>query len=109
MLNGNRKGTLSAIESIHPTGVPGLDRIADDPRCLVGLSKSAAPHLMLRLAAVLTAVAAWSASENSSEQPPAMVPEGDRLLDVDEAAALLGISRSSLYKKIKDYNIESRG
>jgi DNA-binding NtrC family response regulator len=29
--------------------------------------------------------------------------------DVDEAAALLGISRSSLYKKIKDYNIESRG
>jgi DNA-binding NtrC family response regulator len=29
--------------------------------------------------------------------------------DVDEAAALLGISRSSLYKKMKDYNIESRG
>lgn len=29
--------------------------------------------------------------------------------DVDDAATLLGISRSSLYKKIKDYNIESRG
>ena len=29
--------------------------------------------------------------------------------DVDEAAALLKISRSSLYKKMKDYNIESRG
>ncbi|MEK7358720.1 MAG: helix-turn-helix domain-containing protein, partial [Bdellovibrionota bacterium] len=26
--------------------------------------------------------------------------------DVDEAAALLGISRSSLYKKIKDYQID---
>lgn len=28
--------------------------------------------------------------------------------DIDRAAALLGISRSSLYKKIKDYNIETR-
>lgn len=29
--------------------------------------------------------------------------------DVDEAALLLKISRSSLYKKMKDYNIETRG
>ena len=29
--------------------------------------------------------------------------------DIDQTANLLGISRSSLYKKIKDYNIESRG
>lgn len=29
--------------------------------------------------------------------------------DVDEAASLLKISRSSLYKKMKDYNIDSRG
>lgn len=28
--------------------------------------------------------------------------------DIDKAALLLGISRSSLYKKIKDYNIETR-
>lgn len=29
--------------------------------------------------------------------------------EIDDAAELLGISRSSLYKKIKDYNIEPRG
>lgn len=32
-----------------------------------------------------------------------------RTNDVDESAALLKISRSSLYKKMKDYNIETRG
>lgn len=32
-----------------------------------------------------------------------------RKSDVDEAAAMLKISRSSLYKKMKDYNIETRG
>ena len=32
----------------------------------------------------------------------------DQFPDVDEAARLLDISRSSLYKKIKDYNIELR-
>ncbi len=32
----------------------------------------------------------------------------DKVRDIDETATLLGISRSSLYKKIKDYNIEIR-
>ena len=32
----------------------------------------------------------------------------ERNSDIDQAAALLKISRSSLYKKIKDYNIESK-
>ena len=89
MLNGTNKGTPFANEGIRPAGIPGLDRIADDPRCLAGLPKSAAPPLMLRLAAALTAVAAWAANEDSSEQPAAIAPAADRMLTVREAAELL--------------------
>jgi hypothetical protein len=87
VLNGNSNG--KAIESARPVGIPGLDRIADDPRCLLGLSKSAAAPLMLRLAAALTAVAAWAANEDSSEQPSALAPAADRMLTVRETAELL--------------------
>jgi predicted DNA-binding transcriptional regulator AlpA len=80
------------------TAVPELDRIAADPSCLIGLSRSAIAVLLLRSAVVQSALTSAFATEDSREQPAAIVEDNDRLLTVDEAAVTLRRSRQWIYR-----------
>jgi hypothetical protein len=81
----------------HPAAVviPELDRVAADPHCLVGLSKSAIAVLLLRLAVVQSALAAVLAEEQSRSVEPAFV---DRMLDADQIAAAIRQSRRWVFR-----------
>jgi hypothetical protein len=94
VFNGNGK----AIEGTRPVGIPELDHIAVDPRCLVGLSKRAITALLLRTAVVQSALTAALAAEDSREQPASTALEDDRMLTIDEAAAVLRKSRQWFYR-----------
>ena len=85
------------------TAVPELDRIASDPRCLVGLSKSALAGLLLRSAVVQSALTAALTNEGVPEQPTATSqPEHDRMLTSKEAAAMSRRQPSWLYRHAAD-------
>jgi excisionase family DNA binding protein len=76
-----------------PPRGPGLDDLAADPSRAADLAPEVARALILRAAAVVAALAT-----SPSAGPPAPVPE-DRLLSVDEAARLLGVSPDWLYRR----------
>jgi predicted DNA-binding transcriptional regulator AlpA len=90
--------TISAIDSARLAAVPELDRIAADPRCLAGLSRSAIAGLLARSAAVQSALTAALVTEDSSERPAAINQDDDRFLTVDEAAVMLRRSRQWIYR-----------
>jgi hypothetical protein len=84
-LNGN---------GIRP--VPGLDDVARDFRCAVGLPKAALLSLLLRTAAVQSCLTAQLAAIGETEQPAPS--RDDRMLDADQAAALLHKPRRWLFE-----------
>jgi hypothetical protein len=98
VLNGTNKGTLFANEGIRRAGIPELDRIAADPRCLAGLSKRAITALLLRTSVVQSALTAALAAEDPHEPPAAIITEDDRMLTIDEAAGMLRKSRQWFYR-----------
>jgi hypothetical protein len=75
--------------------IPELDRIAADPRCLAGLSRSAIAVLLLKSAVVQSALTAALAEEQSRGAEPAST---DRMLDADQIAAALGQSRRWVFR-----------
>jgi predicted DNA-binding transcriptional regulator AlpA len=87
-----------AIDTARLAAVPELDRIAADPRCLVGLSRSAIAGLLLRSAVVQSALTAVLATADSREQPAAIDQDDDRMLTIDEAAVMLRRSRQWIYR-----------
>jgi predicted DNA-binding transcriptional regulator AlpA len=75
--------------------VPELDRIAANPLCVLGLSKSAIAQLLLRASVVqaaLTAALAEGLFESSEAEP------ADRMLDADQIAAALGQTRRWVFR-----------
>lgn len=82
----------------YPVAIPALDAIAADPRCLVGLSKSAIAGLLLRSAVVQSALTAALATSEAREQPVAIAEDDDRMLTPDEAAVMLRRSRPWIYR-----------
>jgi hypothetical protein len=81
----------------YPTAtvIPELDSIAVDPRCVVGLSRSAIAQLLLRASVVQGALAAALAEELSRSSEAATA---DRMLDPDQIAAALGQTRRWVFR-----------
>jgi hypothetical protein len=75
--------------------IPQLDRIAADPRCVVGLSRSAIAQLLLRASVVQAALTAALAEELSRSSEAVTV---DRMLDPDQIAAALGQTRRWVFR-----------
>ena len=82
--------------------VPTLDEIAADSRCATGLPTATIAALMVRAAAVQSALAAaqLSASLPKSEPKP-KASEPDRTLNADEIAAELGQTRRWVFRHAK--------
>lgn len=78
--------------------VPELDRIAADPRCLVGLSKSTIAGLLLRSAVVQSALAAALGVVGDDDDHPENGQGADCLLGAKEAAARLAVTADYLYR-----------
>jgi hypothetical protein len=81
--------------------IPELDRIAADPRCLAGLSKSTIASLLMRSAVVQSALTAALATEDATERPAATSPpEKDHTLTAKEAAEMLRRQPSWIYRNV---------
>jgi hypothetical protein len=87
------------------TGIPQLDRIAADPRSVVGLSRSAIAQLLLRASVVQAALTAALAEELSRSSEAATV---DRMLDADQIAAALGQTRRWVFRNAEQLPFISR-
>jgi predicted DNA-binding transcriptional regulator AlpA len=93
VLRGNKKA--------HLMGVPSLDEIGRDPSLTQGLSSRTRAELIARAAAVIAALAAPTIADAGPEQPERMHGD-DRLLDVNEAATMLGCKPGWLYHSAND-------
>jgi predicted DNA-binding transcriptional regulator AlpA len=80
--------------------VPTLDAIAADPRCAARLPREVIAGLLLKVAAVESALATalLDHEDNRATDVPAPV-DGDRLLIIGEAAAKLGMTEGYLYRR----------
>jgi predicted DNA-binding transcriptional regulator AlpA len=98
-LNGN---------GIRP--VPGLDDIARDSGCVAGLPTTTIAALMVRAAAVQSALAAaqLSASIQKSEPSRPKSSEPDPTLNAKEIAAELGQTRRWVFRHVKELNFIRR-
>src|SRR5580698_7380335 len=92
---------MAVLANRSLTQVPGLDSIAADPRCLVGLSKATVVSLLMRNAVVQSALAAALASDDVREQPAVITEDDDRWLTPDEAAVILRRDRQWIYRRKK--------
>jgi predicted DNA-binding transcriptional regulator AlpA len=94
VLRGNKK-------KAHLMGVPLLDEIGRDPSLTQGLSSRTRAELILRASAAIAALAAPTIADSGAEQPERMHGD-DRLLDVNEAAIVLGCKPGWLYRSAND-------
>ena len=79
--------------------VPTLDEIAADPKSAACLPREVIAGLLLKVAAVESALAtALLDPDNRVTSVPAPI-DGDRLLIVEEAAAKLGLTCDYLYRR----------
>jgi excisionase family DNA binding protein len=78
------------------TSTPTLDDLAADPAKATALPPETRQVLTLRAVAALAALAVAPAQAD----PGPDTPDGDRLLDVDEAARRLGVSPDWLYRRV---------
>lgn len=76
--------------------LPTIDEVASDPARAQGLAPEVRQALTLR---ALAALAALAVTSGTTGPPPAAEDGEDRLLDVDEAAARLGVSSDWLYRR----------
>jgi excisionase family DNA binding protein len=83
-----------------PRAVPSLDELASDPSTAHTLDADAVRSVLLRCAAVLTAVATIRPSSPAPVICAAQPPD-DRLLPVPEAAQFLGFASSYVYELIR--------
>jgi predicted DNA-binding transcriptional regulator AlpA len=77
-----------------------IDEVADSPHRANQLSPEKAREMMVRIAVAMAALSARIVEPSSHSRRDA---QHDRLLDVNEAAARLGISPRTLYEKSRDY------
>ncbi|OGA02879.1 MAG: hypothetical protein A3I00_05835 [Betaproteobacteria bacterium RIFCSPLOWO2_02_FULL_64_12] len=79
--------------------VPSLDELAHDPARAATLTAEVKGAVILQVAAVLTALSTPTVPTNGARPEPA--PTDDRLLTADEAAAILGVTPTWLYRHAK--------
>jgi predicted DNA-binding transcriptional regulator AlpA len=86
-----------------------LDDIARNPLRVNALSADATRHLIAKLEMARGALKARRILLSDEPHPPARVPDApDRLLRVQEAAALIGIAVDTLYRNADDYPFTQR-
>jgi hypothetical protein len=78
-----------------------LDRIAADPRCVAGLSKSTIAGLLLRSAVVQSALTAALATDPNQVTAEPAKQDDDKFLTPDEASVVLRRSRQWIYRHSK--------
>jgi hypothetical protein len=88
--------TIGSLKS-----VPGLDQIAADAYCLAGLSERTLAALAGRAAAVQAAISTAQMVCAIDHSGIAAQAEHDRMLEADEAAALLHKPRRWLFEHAK--------
>lgn len=81
--------------------VPSLDELARDPSRAHGLSRPTRAELIARASTVIAILAAPMIAESGAAPEQTPGHGGDRLLNVDEAAAMLGCRRGWLYARAR--------
>jgi predicted DNA-binding transcriptional regulator AlpA len=94
VLIGNKKARLAVV--------PSLDEIGRDPSLTQGLTSRTRAELIVRASAVIAALAAPLIADQAPALEQHSSPGGDRLLDVNEAATMLGCKLGWLYHSAKD-------
>lgn len=83
----------------RPSGPPGLDDLAADPRLVEGLSPDAAKAMALRSLKVLHALLLRISEPNMPDRETAA--DVDETIDAEEAVKLLGVTKRWLYRRMK--------
>ena len=79
--------------------VPSLDQIVADPKSVAYLPREVIAGLLLKVAAVESALATALLDPNNRVTNVLAPIDGDRLLVVEEAAAKLGLTCDYLYRR----------
>jgi len=79
--------------------VPSLDAIAADPKRAACLPHNVIAALLLKVAAVESALATALLDPDNPVTDVTAPIDGDRLLVIEEAAAKLGVTRDFLYRR----------
>ncbi len=89
---------------ITPRPAPSLDALAAEPCRVLELEPAEALELLARLAGLQTVLLSRVAVTGASGRPAVERGNGaDRLLAVEEAAQILGVSKDHLYRCAGDY------
>jgi predicted DNA-binding transcriptional regulator AlpA len=85
-----------------PVEVPTVDQLIADPSKVQDLPVQIVQHVLIQLTALLPLLVARS--QNASDKSPE-----DRLLSIEEAAAILGMSKDRLYRTDYPFVIRDGG
>lgn len=85
-----------------PVEIPTVDQLIADPGRIQDLPGTVVQHILIQLTALLPLLVA------KSQSAPEKTPE-DRLLGIDEAAAILEMSRDRLYRHDYPFTIRDGG
>jgi predicted DNA-binding transcriptional regulator AlpA len=77
----------------HLMDVPTIDALLADPACITTLPGPVAQHLLIRITAILPALAVQAQTASTAEKPME-----DRLLQIEEAAAILQQTKDWMYR-----------
>lgn len=86
----------------RPIDIPTIDQLVADPGRVRDLPVPVVHHILIQLTALLPLLVAKS--HNSPEKSPE-----DRLLSIEEAASILGMSKDRLYRKEYPFAIREGG
>jgi hypothetical protein len=85
-----------------PVEIPTIDQLIADPAKVQDLPVAVVQHVLIQLTTLLPLLVA------KSHSAPEKTPE-DRLLGIDEAAAILGMSKDRLYRTDYPFKVKDGG
>lgn len=85
-----------------PVEVPNLDSLASDPSKVQDLPVATVQHILIQLTALLPLLVSRSQSAPEKSQE-------DRLLTIEQAASILGMSKDRLYRTDYPFTIRDGG
>ena len=81
-----------------PVEIPTLEQLAANPELVQALPGPTAQHLLIQLTCLLPLLVAKAHAADVMEKA-----QPDRVLGIDEAAAILGKSKDALYRKSRTF------
>lgn len=88
----------------QPQAVPSIDELLSDPAKAAGLSLEVAKVLWINISNLEKALVLRMVTASATMSPPE-----DRLVDIEEAASILSMSKDRLYRKNYPFTVRDGG